>query len=356
MLLYREDTLARNMSNQTAAITKTVALLVKNISSRNKDIISRRFGLKTGRKETLESIGKSYGITRERVRQIEEFSVNQLSKAATLAPDVSRYVSLAKEILNGNGGVMREGELFKAFSGSEKESVVNASLVFLLALAGEPVRLGENESYHSFWALDKATADSFRSNVSSLVGAFEKNKGAVAEAGLASFAQSNGVSNPKDVAVFLNVSKSLGRNVFGEVGLLNWAEVNPKGVRDKAYLVLKKEKQPQHFTEIAKLINSTGFSARKANVQTVHNELIKDPRFVLVGRGMYGLSEWGYQPGTVKDVLVDVLKKHGKLAKGELVTKVLDTRMVKENTILLNLQDSKVFSKREDGTYALRKA
>ncbi|MDP3696537.1 MAG: sigma factor-like helix-turn-helix DNA-binding protein [Candidatus Taylorbacteria bacterium] len=352
------------MANSSSAITKTAALLMKSLSTRNRDIVSRRFGLKTGKKETLESIGKSYGITRERVRQIEEFSLNQLSKAVSGSPDITKYVSLAKEILGGNGGVMRESEMFKAFSGNDKENVINASLVFVLALAGEPassvggpVRFGENDSFHSFWALDNQSTDLFKNNTSELIRALESNKSPVAEAELASFVANSGVRNAKDVNVFLNVSKELGKNVFGEVGLISWAEVKPKGVRDKAFLILKKETQPKHFSEIAKLINTTGFSAKKANVQTVHNELIKDSRFVLVGRGMYGLSEWGYKPGTVKDVLIDVLKNSNKpLAKADLVAKVMNARMVKENTILLNLQDSKVFSKREDGSYVLRKA
>lgn len=345
------------MANSSSAITKTAALLMKSLSTRNRDIISRRFGLKIGKKETLESIGKSYGITRERVRQIEEFSLNQLSKAVSDSPDIAKYVSLAKEILGGNGGVMRESEMFKAFSGNDKENVVNASLVFVLALAGEPVRFGENDSFHSFWSLDKQSADLFKNNISELVKALEGNKSPVAEVELASFVANSGVRSAKDVNVFLNISKGLGKNVFGEVGLVSWAEVKPKGVRDKAFLILKKENQPKHFSEIVKLINSTGFSVKKANVQTVHNELIKDSRFVLVGRGMYGLSEWGYKPGTVKDVLVDVLRNSNKpLAKADLVAKVMNARMVKENTILLNLQDSKVFSKKEDGSYVLRKA
>lgn len=345
------------MSNSSSAITKTVALVVKSLSTRNKDIISRRFGLKTGRKETLESIGKSYGITRERVRQIEDFSLTQLSKVTPNIPDITKYVTLAKDILGGNGGVMRESDLFKAFSGNDKENVANSSLVFVLTLAGSPVRFGENESFNSFWGSDKQVSESFRGNVSELVRTLHKNQKPVAESEIVSFAEKNGVSNFRDINVFLSISKELGRNVFGEVGLASWAEVKPKGVRDKAYLVLKKENKPKHFTEIAKLINSTGFSSRKANVQTVHNELIKDLRFVLVGRGMYGLSAWGYKPGTVKDVLVDILKGSSRsVAKADLVAKVLDTRMVKENTILLNLQDSKVFSKKEDGTYALRKA
>src|SRR3989344_3434813 len=344
------------MANSSSAITKTAALLMKSLSSRNKDIISRRFGLKTGKKETLESIGKSYGITRERVRQIEEFSLNQLAKSVASSPDIVKYVSLAKEILAGNGGVMKESEMFKAFSGNDRENVVNASLVFVLALAGEPVRFGENDLFHSFWAVDKQGADLFKTNVLEVVRVLEGNKSPVAASELALFVANSGVRGTKDFNMLLNISKELSKNVFGEVGLVGWAEVKPKGVRDKAYLILKKESQPKHFSEIAKLINETGFSSKKANVQTVHNELIKDSRFVLVGRGMYGLSEWGYKPGTVKDVLVDVLRSSNKpLAKADLVAKVMNARMVKENTILLNLQDSKVFSKKEDGSYVLRK-
>src|SRR3990167_4119778 len=88
------------------AVTKMVASLIKSLSARNKDIISRRFGLKNGRKETLESIGKSYGITRERVRQIEELTLANLAKGIP-NPEVEKYASLAKNVLSDNGGVMR---------------------------------------------------------------------------------------------------------------------------------------------------------------------------------------------------------------------------------------------------------
>src|SRR3990167_4312774 len=126
------------------AVTKTVANLVKSLSVRNKDIISRRFGLKNGKKETLESIGKSYGITRERVRQIEEFTLTQLSKG-TPNPEVEKYATLAKNILNENGGVMKEKELFKAFSGSDTESVLNSSLVFVLTLDKDLIKFNDKD-------------------------------------------------------------------------------------------------------------------------------------------------------------------------------------------------------------------
>jgi hypothetical protein len=344
------------MSNPSVAITKTVIGITKNLSPRNRDIVFRRFGLKSGRKETLESIGKSYGITRERVRQIEDFSMNQLSKTVDSNPDTDKYVSQALSLISHNGGVMKETQLFNEFSGSDKETVANSSLIFILTLAGRPARFYENDLFHSFWASDRSVMDSFVSLVSGLVKTLDKSKGLIAESELASFATQNGASQYKFETI-LSISKELSRNVFGQVGLSRWPEVKPKGVRDKAYLVLKRENEPKHFSEIAKLINSIGFSNRKANVQTVHNELIKDSRFVLVGRGMYGLSEWGYKPGTVKDVLVDILRNSAKpLNKSELVAKVMNARMVKENTIVLNLQDSKLFSRKGDGTYTLKKA
>ena len=347
--------------NSASAVAKTVANLVKSIPVRNKDVVSRRFGLKNGKKETLESIGKSYGITRERVRQIEEFAINQLRKVADGNQDVERYVALAKNIILGVGhrpllgnsvggnGVMKERDLFRAFSGSETDSAVNSSLVFVLSLSRDPVRFGENDDFHAFWAVSPAALADFKNLAASTVAFLEKSGKPVSENDFTPLA-----GKPD---TFLSISKAVSKNIFHEVGLVSWPEVKPKGVRDKAYLVLKKNNSPKHFGEIAKLINTSGFNGKKANTQTVHNELIKDNRFILVGRGTYALSDWGYKAGTVKDVLVDLLKSSSKpIPKAALVSKVLNSRMVKENTILLNLQDSKMFIKNDDGTYSLRKA
>lgn len=350
----------------SANIQKTVATLLKDASLRNRDIISRRFGLKNGKKETLESIGRSYKITRERVRQIEEFALKHLSKAAVDNTDVAVavYVNWARDFISANGGITKEKDLFKAFSGQETDSSANASLLFLLSIDGSLVRFSENDEFSTFWSADTQKLNSFKNTASLLISALEKNGKAVVTDELYSFAQKNFVSGfngsevgKSDIETCLSISKLIGKNVFNQVGLVSWPEVRPRGVKDKAYLVLRRANAPQHFGDIAHLINGASFSNKKANIQTVHNELIKDPRFVLIGRGTYALSEWGYSSGTVKDVLVDVLKKSQKpMTKASLVAKVMSARVVKENTILLNLQDSKIFSKKEDGTYTLRKA
>jgi len=345
-------------------ITKTVADLVKGLTPRNRDILSRRFGLKTGKKETLESIGKSYGITRERVRQIEESTLAQLVKTSQTNSDLNKYANLASDIIGRSGGVIKERDMFKEFSGSADENTINASLAFVLRLNKELVRVPENDNFYASWALSRQQADSFVSSVATLTNLLEKNKKALPEEEFYNFILASGVSGVsgqsftrKHVDLALAISKNLDKNIFDEIGLVSWSEIKPSGVKDKAYLVLKKEGNPKHFSEIAKLINAAGFPGKKANVQTVHNELIKDNRFVLVGRGIYALSEWGYRAGTVKDVLVDILKKSSRpMPKSAILAKVMSERMVKENTILLNLQDSKTFSKQKDGTYTLRQA
>lgn len=343
-------------------IQKTVASLVKEIVPRNRDIISRRFGLKNGKKETLEFIGRGYGITRERVRQIEEFTLKQLRCSLSsevgvpiVASGLSNYVNWARDLIDSRGGVIKEKDLFKAFSGQESDSAANASLLFVLSVDGNLVRSPENDEFNAFWSSDAQRSNSFKNTTAALVKALEKHGSVMSTRDeLNSFAKKNAVEKAETC---LSISKSVNQNIFGQVGLVSWPEVKPRGVRDKAYLVLKRSNSPKHFGEIARLINDASFSSKKANVQTVHNELIKDPRFVLVGRGMYALSEWGYSTGTVKDVLVDILKRSQKpMPKASLIAKVKDARLVKENTILLNLQDSKTFSRREDGTYTLRKA
>lgn len=358
---WRERMNTKELQN----LQKTVQTLVKPLSVRNRDIISRRFGLSNGKRETLESIGKSYGITRERVRQIEEFTLAQLAKAVTGAKDAEKHLGTISSVVAKEGGVMKEKDLFKAVSGNENYNTANAAVSFLLTLNKDMVKFEENDHFNAFWAVSKDNAAAFKTAVSTLVAAFEKQKSVVTVADLRSFAIGRGITSlngdslaAKHLATFMSVSKDLGQNIFEEVGLATWAEIKPKGVRDKAYLIMKKEKAPRHFGEIAKLINTAQFGDnKKVNIQTVHNELIKDQRFVLVGRGMYALSEWGYRSGTVKEVLVDILKNSSKsLNRGELVARVMDARLVKENTILLNLQDGKLFVKKDDGTYDLRKA
>lgn len=346
-------------------IQKLVTRLVREVAPRNRDIIARRFGFASGRRETLEAIGSSYGITRERVRQIEEATVSAVAKIAQRDADVNAVVASVIDVLQREGGVMRQDLLFQEMSGSPSLTTTNAALVFVLTVSNQVFHAPEGDHFHAFWAAHRAQADAFRSGIQALSQALKSHAEPMEWEAFCGVAKSTSAVlatgmpvNEKHLVAALAISKDIGKNIYGQVGLSAWPQVNPKGIRDKAYLVLKREAKPQHFSAITKLISAAAFpDGKRVNMQTVHNELIKDKRFILVGRGLYALSEWGYQAGTVKDVLVHTLKEaKSPLPKAELISRVLANRMVKESTIVLNLQDSATFAKQADGTYTLRKA
>jgi DNA-directed RNA polymerase delta subunit len=161
-----------------------------------------------------------------------------------------------------------------------------------------------------------------------------------------------------DVVVsYLNVATTIERNPFGEYGLRSWGTIVPKRMHDKILLVMRKHGKPMHFQEITQKINEIGFDHRQAYPPTVHNELILNSEYVLVGRGIYALKEWGYKPGVVADVLVELLREAGQpLTRDELITKVLQQRMVKKNTVALALTNKNKFVRTPDGRYTLAQA
>lgn len=146
--------------------------------------------------------------------------------------------------------------------------------------------------------------------------------------------------------------KTLDKNQLNEWGHTSSNQVKVRGIKDFAYLILRKAGKPMHFREVANTINTT-FN-KKAHVATCHNELIKDKRFVLVGRGMYGLAEWGRAGGVVRDVINKVISQaESPLTKEEIIERVRTLRDVKPNTIAVNLQNPKYFEK-INGKYIIR--
>ncbi len=307
--------------------------LISNLPQRQKEVILRRFALRNNERETLESIGQGFGITRERVRQIEEDGLTEIKQKAV------KYQKIFKDFdqyFKNSGGLKKEDILLEDL-GKKK---YQAQIYFLLTIAGKFERAGETENIHSLWLADKNALDSAKEAIDFLSGKLKEIKKPLNLNEISSF------SDVKKQFLFsyLEISKIIQKNSEGLFGLRSWPEINPRGVKDKAYLILKKKGEPLHFAQVANLIEN-------ANLQTVHNELIRDSRFVLVGRGIYALKDWGYQPGQVKDVILKVLKERGPLPKEEILGEVLKQRQVKENTILLNLSNKDYFLRDSQGKY-----
>ena len=330
--------------------------LLKRLSSRRmRDVLEKRYGLKGGKKKTLEAIGKEYKITRERVRQIETDALRQLGKPEHYR-DAEPLIKSLESHFQEHGAVLAEHHFLNMLPADRQASHIG----FLLHMGKPFTLLAETENSHKRWAINKASADAVEK-------VLEKTQNVLAEKGtpvsepelfamLGENAQVTIGSTPAAhvLEAYLHTSKAIKKNTYGEYGLATWPTISPRGVKDKAYLVLFRGGKPMHFRDVAEAINKAQWSKRKAHPQTVHNELIKDKRFVLVGRGLYALKEWGYEPGTVRDILVSVFKKAQKpLTKDEAVRLVLERRFVKPPTILLNLQDKALFRRMDGDKYTL---
>lgn len=337
-------------------IKKIVNRLIGNLSDRSRDIVLSRFGIGKEDYETLEAIGQRYGITRERVRQIEADALRHIKSPANESI-IKPVVTALNEFVKSRGGVLEEAQLKAEFASSHFETKpepiqkYEGATVLFLNLAGNFTRTKEDEVFWPRWTADSSSLKNQESLIDHLVSQFKKEKKVVSFDELVGWSKKCNVAANQDmVLAYLSSAKNISKNSFEEWGLGSWAEISPRGVRDKAYLVMKRYQKPMHFTEVASEINKASFSKRVALPQTVHNELIKDGRFVLVGRGLYALKDWGYEAGTVRDVIKSVLSAGGPMNREEIVKAVLAKRMVKPSTIILNLNG---FKKKEGNKYHL---
>ena len=326
--------------------------LTKGLSPKTKDIFDRRFGVKSGNLETLESIGDRLGITRERVRQIEEVGFNFVKKnnKETLDTIFKNF----RDYLESQGGFKKEEVILQELGGANNKPYV----LFLLTLGSDFVRVCGKKDYHYFWLVNPEAEGKIKDTLHALVSDIEDHGALLKQDELVTkFALKHNIDG-QAIASYVEISKRIQENKEGKLGLANWPEINPRGVKDKAFLVFKQSQEPLHFRKITELIDGLGFShsGKKTHPQTVHNELIKDTRFVLVGRGTYALAEWGYVPGTIKDIITKVLnEKKEPTHQDHVLKEVMAQRLVAKNTILINLNNKKYFNKDDQGRYFLQK-
>jgi len=329
--------------------------LILGLNERAQDVLFQRFGLSDNntQKKTLDAIGKKYGITRERVRQIENFAINKIKQSPSFETIEDVFTEI-KDKIESQGKIVSEDIILDELA--KKDESQKNHLHFLLVLGDDFVKLKEDDDFCSRWTVNKEHADKVHASLKGLHKEI-KNNDLYSEEDILSILKKHIEKEVKEkvddaiARIWLDISKVIGKNPMNEWGSVYSPNINPRGMRDYAYLVLRKNGSPLHFTEIAKKI-SEHFN-RNANPSTTHNELIKDNNFVLVGRGLYALKDWGYKTGAVRDVIEDLLKSNGSLTKEEIIKAVMKERYIKENTILVNLQNRDFFTKKEDNRYVI---
>ena len=340
---------------QTQSLELNVEGAVKDIletieREREREIISRRFGL-FDRRETLEQIGELLGITRERVRQLEKAVITRLKTSAGRdLPHIHKVEGVLSQHLKDMGNVARISDISERLTKNNSRTD-QARVAFLANLSPKIAVIDDNDHFfHSVGLAAQHTEKHIREHVNKII---EAISGIGEPADIKTVAEKIGNQDVKHTEALAGISKNIA-TLNGRWGLVKWPMVNPKNIRDKIYVILHENKKPMHFNEISEAIKSSNLRRKDVTTQAIHNELIKDPRFVLIGRGIYALKEWGYKKGTVADVISEVLRKEGgPLHRDEIVRRVLKSRQVKETTILLNLQGKPQFKRVAKATYIL---
>ncbi len=339
-----------------ADLTNAVKDILGEISQeREREIIGRRFGL-YDRKETLERIGEMLGITRERVRQLEKAILIRLRAAATEGK-ISSATSMEKLItskLSEMGRAARIKDLTTNLLGKEGTQEQRAHVAFFAELAPSITSINENDDFHQSAAISTIGDEKeVKRQVTDIVKFIKSHKEPITSEEMHA---SMKYEHPDNITALASLSKKLAE-LKGNWGLVKWPTVNPKNIRDKIFVILEDNGKPMHFSAIAKAIKNSDFKRKDVTTQAIHNELIKDRRFVLIGRGIYALESWGYSRGTVADIIAEVLKKANEpLHRDEIVSRVLKSRQVKETTILLNLQSKPQFKRTAKATYTLQES
>lgn len=332
---------------------KVTKKITSELQDRASDVIMNRFGLTSdGKRKTLEEIGKKYHITRERVRQIEDAALSSVKKSSVYKMEQAVFEEL-KQLMKKLGSIVAEHELLPYVS---KDKATQNHIHFFLVLGDAFKKHREDEHFHARWSVDNDMTEKVHDSLKKLYASLNDEDLIPETEIIKKFFDhmkdaSEQYRDEEIVRRWLSMSKTVAKNPLGEWGKAGSPNIRTRGVKDYAFLVMRRHGSPMHFKEVADAISKT-FN-KKIHYATCHNELIKDNRFVLVGRGMYALTEWGYKKGTAREVIRDILKRSGPLSKEEVIKKVNKERYFKTNTILVNLVNQKYFKKGKNGLYTV---
>lgn len=324
------------------------------LTQKERFVVERRFNLDQKSKATLEEIGQQFSVTRERIRQIEKNALNKLKRNLENCP-LFDVANVAYKIINDAGGVMKEDMLIsQILMVNDQYSVEAMQLIFTIDKRFS--RVPNTVAFYPYLTLNQFSQANIEGLCKKVTDILSKTKNAMDIDGVYKMvSEKAGFEMPLNLfKSILYVDKKIKVLESGTVGLVDWRHINPRTLRDKIFYVLRQNREPMHFVDIANKIIECKFDKKKINLQAVHNELIRHQDFVLIGRGIYGLSEWGYKTGTVADVIATILKNKESMSQDEIVDAVLKQRKVKPITVILSLKNKDSFVRVGRKQYSLK--
>ena len=132
--------------------------ILTTLNPRTREIVVNRYGLEKEDRMTLEAIGKTYDITRERVRQIENFALTSIKKSKEYKEHLFVFDEL-KKIITELGGVVSEDHLMRYIS---KDPIIQNHINLYLALGEDFKKHKEDDHFHAHFTTSDKTATHVR--------------------------------------------------------------------------------------------------------------------------------------------------------------------------------------------------
>lgn len=343
------------LENILETLKPQIEQLLVLLSQKEKFVIQRRFNLDNKNKATLEEIGQHFEVTRERIRQIERNALQKLRRNVEKF-QVFAINDAAYEIIRQHGGVIREDALVSKLLTIQSEFTL-AAILLILSLDKRFQRHNNTIHYYPYCKLTDLSTEKIEKICEQGLKILKKRGDLISVEELAqTIKQEEPSFESLDVEAFLSsysIYKSF-KVIDRNIGLVEWRHIHPRTLRDKIYFILRKKREPMHFVDIANAISETNFDKKNLNLQAIHNELIRHGDFVLIGRGIYALREWGYEHGTVSDVITSLLKIQDSMSEEDIIAGVLQKRKVKPITVILNLKNKSQFTRIGRKRYSLK--
>ncbi len=350
-----------SQKHEKTNLADAIQQLFQVLNPKEQKVIKGRYGFDIKKsKRTLESIGDDLGITRERVRQIQKAALKKLQRVIH-SNKLQATMEYVEHFIKENDYFITESDLIKGLSEKIKPSIKNIdSLIILLAdINPEITKIKKTKKISKSWTIkSKINSKNTKQILKTGTKILKAEKKAITPIQFLTDVQEElkkqkaGVYSRSTLAKVYSAS-SIIKKVQEGYGLTSWRSIKPKSIKDKSIIVFKRQNKPLHFSQVCDLIHDYKFDAKEVTLQAVHNELIRYNDFVLIGRGIYALKEWGFKTGTVKDIIHDVLSENGPLSKAKIIEEVLKERKVKVGTISLNLQKHPEFKRVGRAVYSL---
>lgn len=309
-------------ATKTSIDEALLCIVEEMMDERSKEILRHRFGLSNTKEKTLDDLGQAYGITRERVRQIEAKSISLLRRLICdsqytskekvhIHPGLSRAICDITSLIKGSSeSPIGYDQIKKIISPLVSDE---ATLGLLIEVAGLKVSKSKYVPPIILAQGDKR-ADKLSEAIDTIVPIIRDSCEPFSIIDLLIDANKRVKKRGHFTAQIIELALTFIDDVEHLDGHYQCRTESLRRTTDVAYRMIKNE-GPKHYGDIVRFVNSTRVDKAVISDRSLTGQLSSDKRFSALGKsGQWALSESKPEVRNIKEVMVEYLNISNKPA------------------------------------------